>query len=410
VKVLLIGGGGREHALGWKLAASPRIDHLISLPGNPGLAELGSTIEGIAATDVGAVAAMARIQNVDLVVVGPEAPLAAGLVDALTRLGVPVFGPTRAAARLESSKAFAKSVMDRAGVATAGSATFAHPDTAKAHLARAAGPYVVKADGLAAGKGVLVTDSLIEANAWVDHCLGGGFGAAGESVLIEDYLEGPELSIFAVCTDAGAVPLDPARDYKRLMDGDDGPNTGGMGSYSPVPALPDGFVGSVMTDVVEPMLIQMAEDGSPFRGFLYTGLVLTPDGPRVLEFNVRLGDPETQAVLPRMTTDLVDVLEGSTPEWADTATVNVVLAAEGYPESPVPGAVIRGLENLPPGVMVFHAGTKQDTGGLRVSGGRVLNVVGMGEDLEQARHNAYQAVGTISWRGMQHRTDIGAAV
>ncbi len=338
MKVLLIGGGGREHAIGWKLAQSSRVDELISIPGNPGLAGLGPVIEGIAVTDVGALSAMARIQGIDLVVVGPEAPLAAGIVDALDRLGVPVFGPTRAAAQLESSKRFAKDVMRRAGVPTAGSASFQDPTAAKQHLAGRDGPYVVKADGLAAGKGVLVTGSRDEAEAWVDHCLEGAFGAAGESVLIEDFLDGPELSIFAVCTDGGPIPLEPARDYKRLLDHDRGPNTGGMGSYSPVADLPSGLVAEVMAAVVEPTLAQMAEDGHPFRGFLYTGLVLTEDGPRVLEFNVRLGDPETQVVLPRLESDLVDLLEGGRPVWSDSAAVNVVLAAEGYPTRPEEGS------------------------------------------------------------------------
>jgi phosphoribosylamine---glycine ligase len=408
MKVLLIGGGGREHALGWKLSNSPRVDDLISLPGNPGLATLGSVVEGVDATDVGAVAAMARIQNVDLVVVGPEAPLAAGVVDALSRVGVPVFGPSRAAARLESSKAFAKSVMDRAGVPTAASSTFVHPDSAKDYLDGLEGPFVVKADGLAAGKGVLVTGSRDEAKKWVDHCLQGGFGSAGESVLIEDFMEGPEVSVFAVCTEGGAVPLEPARDYKRLGDADAGPNTGGMGSYSPVPDLEPDLVGDVMRDVVEPMLNQMEEEGNPFRGFLYTGLVLTPEGPRVLEFNVRLGDPETQAVLPRLTTDLVDVLEGAEPAWSDSSAVNVVLAAEGYPEAPVTGEAIRGVTDVPHDVHLFHAGTRREGKHLLVAGGRVLDVVGVGPTLEQARARAYEAVGAINWPGMQFRSDIGA--
>ncbi|MGA8039103.1 MAG: phosphoribosylamine--glycine ligase [Acidimicrobiia bacterium] len=408
MKVLLIGGGGREHAMGWKLAQSPRVDELISIPGNPGLAELGPVIEGIGVTDVGALAAMARIQGIDLVVVGPEAPLAAGIVDALDRLGVPVFGPSRAAAQLESSKRFAKDVMRRAGVPTAESASFQNPTAAKAHIAGRDGPYVVKADGLAAGKGVLVTGSRDEAEAWVDHCLDGGFGAAGESVLIEDYLDGPELSIFAVCTDGGSIPLEPARDYKRLLDQDRGPNTGGMGSYSPVADLPDGLVAEVMAAVVEPTLAQMAEDGHPFRGFLYTGLVLTEDGPRVLEFNVRLGDPETQVVLPRLESDLIDLLEGGRPVWSDSAAVNVVLAAEGYPTDPKKGAQIRGLDQIPGDVLVFHAGSRAEGKRVVVDGGRVLDIVGLGDDLSTARNRAYQAAAGITWPGRQMRSDIAA--
>jgi phosphoribosylamine---glycine ligase len=402
VRALLIGSGGREHALGWKLAQSPRVDELISIPGNPGLAQLGPVVEGIAPDDVGALAAMARVQKVDLAVVGPEGPLVAGVADALSRLGIPVFGPTRAAARLEASKTYAKELMTRAGVATAGSATFTEPDAAHAYLDRLDGPYVVKADGLAAGKGVLVTDSRLDARAWAEQWLGSG------PVVVEEFLEGPEVSVFAVCTEKGALPLDPARDYKRLGDGDQGPNTGGMGAYSPV-ELPAELVEQTMATVIQPVLDQMEEEGSPFRGFLYAGLVLSGEGPKVLEFNVRLGDPETQALLPRMETDLVDVLEGEAPVWSSETTVNVVLAAEGYPEAPSKGAVISGLQREVEGTMVFHAGTRRDGKQIVVVGGRVLSVVGTGPTLEEARDRAYERVGGISWPGMQFRTDIGVA-
>ena len=401
MRVLLVGGGGREHALGWKLAQSPRVDELISLPGNPGLAELGPVVEGIAVTDVGAIAAMARVQNVDLVVVGPEAPLAAGVADAVSRLGMPVFGPTRAAARLESSKTFAKEVMRKAGVATAGSESFTEPGPAGLHLARRDGAFVVKADGLAGGKGVLVTDSRPEAQAWVERWLPSG------PVVVEDFLEGPEVSVFAVCTEHGAIPLAPARDYKRLLEGDQGPNTGGMGSHSPVDDLPPDLVSQVMTDVIAPTLEQLAADGSPFTGFLYAGLVLTATGPQVLEFNVRLGDPETQVVLPRLESDLIDVLEGTVPVWSDQAAVNVVLAARGYPESPTGGDVIRGLDDVPDDVLLFHSGTRREGKRLVVDGGRVLNLVGLGDTIAQARARAYEGVSGVTWPGMQFRTDIG---
>lgn len=406
MRVLLVGGGGREHALGWKLVNSPRVKELISLPGNPGLARLGPVVEGISPTDVGAIAAIARVHDVDLVVIGPEGPLAAGAADAVSDVGIPVFGPTRAAARLEASKAYAKDVMTRAGVATAASEAFDEPGPAKEHLDGTDGPYVVKADGLAAGKGVLVTESRAEAARWVDHCLGGGFGAAGSSVLIEDFLDGPEVSVFAVCTDMGAVPLQPARDYKRLLAEDRGPNTGGMGAFSPVDDLPEGLLDKTMHDVIDPTLATMAEDGHPYRGFLYAGLVLTGDGPKVLEFNVRLGDPETQAVLPRMETDLIDVLEGAKPEWSDTATVSVVLAAAGYPEAPVTGDVIKGLDSVADDVLVFHAGTAAKGKKLVVDGGRVLNLVGRGPTIEAARIRAYEAVAGLGWPGMQFRADI----
>ena len=400
MRVLLVGSGGREHALGWKLASSPRVKDLISLPGNPGLARLGAVVDGISATDVGAIAAMARVQSVDLVVVGPEAPLAAGVVDAVSALGIPVFGPTRAAARLESSKTFAKEVMTRAGVATAASESFTEPEAAHEYLSRRDGPFVVKADGLAAGKGVLVTYDRNEAARWAERWLPDG------PVVVEDFLDGPEVSVFAICTDSGAMPLEPARDYKRLRDGDDGPNTGGMGSYSPVDDLPGGLVDKTMSTVIEPTLAAMAEAGHTFNGFLYAGLVLTNEGPKVLEFNVRLGDPETQAILPRMETDLLDVLEGEPPEWSDTATVNVVLAAEGYPEAPVKGSVIAGLDSVPDGVHVFHAGTRREGSKIVVDGGRVLSLVGVGKTLEQARERAYAAADVVRWPGMQLRTDI----
>lgn len=402
MRILLIGNGGREHALGWKLASSPRVDDLISLPGNPGLGTLGAVVEGIPATDIGAIAAMARVQAVDLVVVGPEGPLAAGVVDAVTALGIPVFGPTRAAARLESSKKFAKEVMTRAGVATAASEAFTEPGPAREYLARRDGPFVVKADGLAAGKGVLVTDSREEAAGWAEQWLDVG------PIVVEDFLDGPEVSVFTVCTDDGAMPLEPARDYKRLLDGDEGPNTGGMGSYSPVSGLPDGLADDVMRAIVDPTLRQMEEEGSRFRGFLYVGLALTAEGPKVLEFNVRLGDPETQALLPRMTSDLVDVLEGAEPEWTRDAAVNVVLAAEGYPESPMKGASIQGIDAMPEDVLVFHAGTKSDGKRLLVDGGRVLDLVGIGSSVTEARDRAYEAVAAVRWPGMQHRTDIAA--
>ena len=403
MRVLLIGSGGREHAIGWKLAQSPRVDELISLPGNPGLADLGPVVEGIDVADVGAIAAMARLHGVDLVVVGPEAPLAAGVADAVSRLGIAVFGPSRAAARLESSKSFAKAVMARAGVATGRSETFTKPEEARAHVDQTEGPYVVKADGLAGGKGVLVTESRTDALSWVDHWIEAG------PVVVEEYLEGPEVSVFAVCTESGAVPLEPARDYKRLLEGDEGPNTGGMGSYSPVDDLPPRLVEEAMIRVVEPTLARMREDGNPFTGFLYAGLVLTDDGPKVLEFNVRLGDPETQAVLPRMTSDLLDVLEGSTPTWSNRCAVNVVLAAPGYPTAPEKGSEIRGLDGRPSeDVIVFHAGTVAEGKKIFVDGGRVLNVVGLGDDLDLARDRAYEAAEKITWPGIQYRRDIAS--
>ncbi|MDX1447646.1 MAG: phosphoribosylamine--glycine ligase [Acidimicrobiia bacterium] len=415
MKVLLIGSGAREHALAWKLAASPTLDRLLILPGNPGMARLGDTIEGVSPVEVGAVAAVAAAHSVDLAVIGPEAPLAAGVSDALRRAGVAVFGPSRSGARLESSKSFAKEVMARAGVPTAGSTTFSDPGTAHAHLQSADGPYVVKADGLAAGKGVLVTEAREEAADWVDACFEGRFGEAGSTVVIEEYLEGPELSVFAICDGTRHVVLEPARDYKRLADGDAGPNTGGMGSYSPVD-VPADLLSAVARTVIEPTIATMADDGDPYIGFLYVGLALTADGPKVIEFNCRLGDPETQVVLPRLESDLLSVLEAAANgdlgdtrlEWSPHAAVNVVLASSGYPTDPVSGAAITGLDDVDDDVLVFHAGTRAEGRHLVTSGGRVLSVVGSGPDLPAARSSAYEAVDRIRFRGMQFRTDIAA--
>ncbi len=413
MKVLLIGGGGREHAIGWALKRSGRVTELLSLPGNPGLARLGPIIEGVAATDVGAIAALARVHAIDLVVVGPEAPLAAGVVDAVGRLGIPIFGPTRAAARLESSKSYAKDVMERAGVPTPDARSFDDRQAAVDHLANAPGPYVVKADGLAGGKGVLVTEDRAKAVAWAERCLGGDFGGAGSTVVVEEFLAGPELSVFALCDGTDAVLLQPARDYKRLGDGDSGPNTGGMGSFSPV-ELEDGLLERVRAEVFLPTLARMAEDGHPYRGFLYAGLILTDRGPQVIEFNVRLGDPETQVVLPRLDSDLVDVIEtalGSRVsdldlEWSPMAAVNVVLASRGYPESSGPGVPIRGADIEAEDLLVFHAGTSRQGKRLLTEGGRVLSVVGLGPDVPAAATRAYAAVDGIDYAGKTFRTDI----
>ncbi len=413
MKVLLLGSGAREHALAWALTRTGRVKELLSLPGNPGMAALGPIIEGVSIADVGAIAALARVHRVDLVVVGPEAPLAAGVADVLHRLGIPVFGPTRSAARLETSKTFAKQVMIRAGVPTPAAASFTDLGPALSHLAATAGPYVVKADGLAAGKGVLVTESSEQARDWVRRCLDGEFGEG--QVVIEEFVEGPELSVFAVCDGTDALLLEPARDYKRALDHDQGPNTGGMGSYSPVELEP-GFLDRIRTEVFLPTLRQMGEEGNPYVGFLYAGLVLSPDGPRVIEFNARLGDPETQVVLPRLRTDLLSVIEtalgdgvgGLELEWDPGAAVNVVLASAHYPESSPDGKPIGGIETAAQQGLVFHAGTRLDGRRLVTSGGRVLSVVGRGATAAEARDAAYRAVETIRFEGMRYRSDIAA--
>jgi phosphoribosylamine--glycine ligase len=415
MRVLLVGGGGREHAIGWSLSRSDKVTELTSLPGNPGLSELGPTIEGVDVTDVGAIAALARVHRFDLVVVGPEAPLAAGLVDALDRVGIPAFGPTRAAARLESSKSFAKALMLRSGVPTGAAWTFVERAAAEQHVQSHAGPWVIKADGLAAGKGVLVTDDRTAALEWVARCFEGAFGAAGSTVLVEEHLSGPELSVFGVTDGHDVVLLEPARDYKRLLDRDDGPNTGGMGSYSPVD-LPHGLLDRVRDEIMLPVIRTMAADGTPYVGFIYAGLILTTEGPKVIEFNARLGDPETQAVLPRLRTDLLDLILAAlagtvlelTLEWSFSTTVNVVLASAGYPDDPQKGHAIKGASDVGEGVLVFHAGTATDEAGrLVTAGGRVLSVVGMSDTLESAADLAHEAANRIRFPGRQFRSDIG---
>lgn len=416
MKVLLLGGGGREHALGWKLSQSPLLTELISAPGNPGLAELGPLVE-VNPSDPDAVAAFAEREEIDLVVVGPEAPLAAGVVDALDARGIAAFGPTAAGARLESSKAYAKEVMRRAGVATGTAESFITLDDAVVHLRSIEAPYVVKADGLAAGKGVLVTDDLDAAIGWAGACLSGVFGDAGATVVVEEYLSGREVSVFALVDGKHALPLEPARDYKRLADGDRGPNTGGMGCFSPVGDLPRHLVENTVDDVVEPVLQILRSDGVDYRGFLYVGLMLTDDGPKVLEFNCRLGDPETQAILPRLEDDLLALLAagaiGRLPDkplrWSDRFAVDVVLASAGYPKATGHGHVITGLEAASdqPNTLVFQAGTKNIDGDLVSAGGRVANVVGLADTLEGARETAYEAAAMIDFEGKQMRTDIG---
>lgn len=391
------------------------LDKLISCPGNPGLATIGDVVPNVDTSNGAAVVALCEERAIDLVVVGPEAPLAAGIADALNLEGIPVFGPSRDGARIESSKSFAKEVMATAGVPTAGSESFSDRDSAVMHLEESEGPYVVKADGLAAGKGVVVTESLEAAIAWVDHCLDGKLGDAGSSVLIEDHLVGPEVSIFYVCANGEAIPFHPARDYKRLRDGDEGPNTGGMGSFSPVEDLDEGLVDWTTANVALPVLAELATRGIDYTGFLYVGLILTSNGPMVLEFNCRLGDPETEVLMPRITSDLLSLLhaaanegiQGHSVTWSNTAAVGVVLAAPGYPESPVHGLDISGLEPMK-NIVVFHAGTSETNGRLVSSGGRVLNVVGLGPSIPEARRNAYAGVERIEFKGKQFRTDIAA--
>ena len=415
MKILLLGSGAREHALARALVADPATTELVVVPGNPGIAEIATTFKAdpSSASDVTALAAE---MGAELVVVGPEAPLVAGVADALREAGIPVFGPGAKAARLEGSKAFAKEVMAAAGVPTAEAAvcsTFAEFDAA---LDRFGAPHVVKDDGLAAGKGVVVTSDRNEALAHGLACL----AREGGRVLVEDYLDGPEISLFCVCDGATVVPLAPAQDYKRLGDGDAGPNTGGMGSYSPLTWAPQDLTEQVVTTIAQPVVDEMARRGSTFIGLLYCGLALTGQGLRVVEFNVRFGDPETQAVLARLTSPLAGLLhaaatgrlhEAPAPTWSDDAAVDVVLAAPGYPGEVDRGGRITGVGQAQavPGVHVLHAGTGRDyRGRLIATGGRVLSVVATGESVAAARARAYEAIGLIHLDGAQVRTDIAA--
>ena len=418
----MIGSGGREHALAHVLAQSPTVDSVVCAPGNPGMAALGDCV-AVPAADPQAVASLADKVSADLVVVGPEVPLVAGVVDAVEARGRLAFGPRAAAARLEGSKAWMKNVLSIAGVPTArhGVFTTGGQEAALRFLDTLADLFVVKTDGLAAGKGVVVTTDRAEAREAVRAYLSGqAFGAAGRTIVVEEGLSGPELSLLVLCDGERAVPLAPAQDFKRIGDGDAGPNTGGMGAYSPVPAVGDGVVEAVMERAVAPTLEALGRLGAPYRGVLYAGLMLTPTGPKILEYNVRFGDPECQVVVPRLASDLAAHLAEAaagrleTPlRWRDEAAVTVVLAAEGYPASPRTGDVIGGLDaaGAVEGVTVFHAGTAADgrPGEVRTAGGRVLNVTALGATLAEARTRAYEAAALISWPGMQYRRDIAAA-
>ncbi|WP_404286503.1 phosphoribosylamine--glycine ligase [Glutamicibacter arilaitensis] len=412
MKVLVIGPGGREHAIVRALCADPYVNEVHCAPGNAGIAQDVTTHE-INAQDPQAVLALARELASELVIVGPEAPLAAGVADALIEAGIPVFGPTRAAAQLEASKAFAKDIMAAAQVPTAMAHVATNTAEAEAALDDFGAPYVVKDDGLAAGKGVVVTADRAEALAHAEVCF-----AAGGTVVIEEFLDGPEVSLFVICDGKHAVPLSPAQDFKRIFDNDEGPNTGGMGAYSPLEWLPEGFVDEVMDRVAYPTLREMEKRGTPFTGVLYCGLAITKRGIRVIEFNARFGDPETQAVLARLKTPLGAILlaaangkldDAEQLRWSSKTAVDVVIAAENYPDTPVKGAVIEGLEeaNKVSDVHVMHAGTSTDAeGNITVAGGRVLAVVALGDDLAVARANAYAGVAKISWSGAQSRSDI----
>jgi phosphoribosylamine---glycine ligase len=416
VDVLVVGGGGREHALVSGLARSSRIGRILCAPGNPGIGRYAELVP-VAADKAAALADLAERRQVGLVVVGPEVPLVAGLADEVRRRGIPVFGPGRDGARIEGSKAFAKEVMQSAGVPTAKAALFDRYDIALEYLRAEGAPIVVKADGLAAGKGVIVCATMEQAEQALRDCfLDKRFGAAGATVLLEEYLEGEEVSLLAVVSGDQILPLSPAQDYKRALDLDEGPNTGGMGSYSPVQSMTATLYEEAVRTVLRPTVAELAARGVDYQGVLYAGLMLTAAGLKVLEFNCRFGDPETQALIPRLRTDLLDILEAAArgealpaaADWTAGPAVGVVMASRGYPESSSKGDVIRGLEEAEavPGVQVFHAGTAQQGAEVVTAGGRVLAVTALGDSFAEARARAYEAVGRIRFDGRQYRTDI----
>ncbi len=415
MKVLVIGSGGREHALVLALAADESVDEVHAAPGNPGIAG-EAKVHAVDPLDGDAVAALATRLAVDLVVVGPEAPLVAGVADAVRGAGVACFGPTGEAARLEGSKAFAKEVMAAAGVPTALAHVCTTLDAVEAAVDAFGAPYVVKDDGLAAGKGVVVTDDRDVALAHGGRCF-----AAGSAVVVEEYLDGPEVSLFAVTDGTSVAPLVPAQDFKRLGDGDTGPNTGGMGAYAPLPWAPEGLVDDVLARVLQPTVDEMARRGTPFAGLLYAGLALTTRGLRVVEFNARFGDPETQVVLPLLQSSLGTLLRAAATDrlhevgalrWRDGAAVTVVVASPGYPEAARTGGAVDGLSDAAgaDGVQVVHAGTATVDGRLVTAGGRVLSVTGTGADVAEARARAYEGLAHVRIDGGQHRTDIAADV
>jgi phosphoribosylamine--glycine ligase len=418
MRVLVVGGGGREHALAWELAASPLLTRLWCAPGNPGIAEVAECV-AIGATDIAALVAFAAAEKVELVVAGPEAPLTLGLADACAAAGIRCFGPSAAAARLEGSKAFCKAVADAAGVPTAAWARFADPAAARAQVREKGTPIVVKADGLAAGKGVVVAATLAEAEAAIADIMESRVhGAAGAEVVIEECLVGEEVSFFALCDGTTALPLGAAQDHKRVGERDTGPNTGGMGAYSPPPAFTEALRDEVMARIIRPTLDEMARRGTPFRGVLFAGLMLTAQGPKLIEFNVRFGDPECQALMLRLRSDLLPALLAACDgelsrfdlRWESDHSLVVVLAAEGYPGAPRKGSEIRGVERAAqmPDVQVFHAGTaRREDGALVADGGRVLTIGATGPTLRAARDAAYAAVDALDWPGGFCRRDIG---
>jgi len=416
MNILVIGSGGREHALAWKIAQSTLLTRLICAPGNAGMAEVAMCLP-LDPSDHDAVMALVRREEINLVVVGPEQPLIEGIVDRLEAEGVLAFGPRRDAAQLEGSKNFTKALCDRMGIPTAAYGHFTDAGKAKDYLRTQSIPIVIKADGLAAGKGVVIAENLDQADKAIDDMLGGQFGAAGAEVVIEEFMEGEEASFFAMTDGKNILPLDTSQDHKRVGEGDVGPNTGGMGAYSPAPVMTPDLIKATMTRIIEPTVRGLAEGGTPYRGVLYAGLMITDEGPKLIEYNARFGDPETQVLMPRMTSDLVPVLleiaKGMLTtkafKWTDKAAVTVVMASNGYPGSYDKGTVIEGVEKAAAetGALVLHAGTARKDGKLTATGGRVLNVTALGTSVTEAVVTAYKAVDLINWPGGFCRRDIG---
>ncbi|ESX88957.1 phosphoribosylamine--glycine ligase [Mesorhizobium sp. LNJC405B00] len=415
MRVLLIGSGGREHALAWKIAASPLLTRLYAAPGNPGVAREAELVK-LNISDHAAAATFCKDNAIDLVVVGPEGPLVAGIADDLRGEGIRVFGPSKRAARLEGSKGFTKDLCAKYGIPTAAYGRFTELAAAKAYVEKVGAPIVIKADGLAAGKGVTIAMTLDEARAALDACFDGAFGDAGAEVVVEEFMTGEEASFFCLCDGTTALPFGTAQDHKRVGDGDTGPNTGGMGAYSPAPVMSPEMVERTMREIVEPTMHGMAELGAPFAGILFAGLMITDKGPKLIEYNTRFGDPECQVLMMRLKDDLLVLLNAavdgqlahSSIRWRDDAALTVVMAAQGYPGTPEKGSVIRGLEEAAgDGVEIFHAGTAINGGALVANGGRVLNVTASGKTVGEAQSRAYAALDRIDWPQGFCRRDIG---
>ena len=416
MNVLLIGSGGREHALSWAFSGSPLLSKLYCAPGNAGIAEIAECV-ALDVTNHDAVIAFCREHKIGFVVIGPEAPLVAGLGDALGQAGIKYFGPTKAAAQLEGSKGFTKDLCREFNIPTAAYGRFKDAASAKAYLAKQSIPIVVKADGLAAGKGVIIAASTAEAEAAIDACFAGAFGAAGAEVVIEEFMVGEEASFFALCDGTTALALATAQDHKRVGDGDTGPNTGGMGAYSPAPVMTPEMIDRTMDEIIRPTVAGMNTRGTPFKGVLFAGLMITPSGPKLIEYNARFGDPETQVLVMRAKSDILSLLLATADEmldkfaarWSDDVALTVVLAAKGYPGTPLKGTEIKGLAKAAKidGVEIFHAGTRRDGTKLLADGGRVLNVTARGKTVAEAQAHAYAAIALIDWPEGFCRNDIG---